>query len=372
MNNEPHTPHGNTLHEQTEIAALLPRYYETHGSDTIYSIERIMNIDGHEVAWLYYESEIDYHDGTEPEKATGHCVECACHFTENVGWRTDAKHGVVGLQAGTECDKKRAAIGIRHQELRHEYTAKGVMDALQADAPATIRAVVLDLIERCKAGEVLETNNGARFWGGYYYVQSVCEILQLPMKDVLPVIDAMCEDKVIGLEGMVVQPYREPVKPMRYESLKDAPVPTFYEEKPDKIWALVAKPENKDIDLTGLGTSETPVHFTIGQCILGLAHTQELAKARLEHAIQNPRLSHERLYQQSFVEPQYFAGPLTVIAYTASNDTQPEEWVIEAFLGDAVEPEVRTLKMDYPTIFGIDYADQQNVNRFIDEWFPNE
>lgn len=159
---------------------------------------------------------------------------------------------------------------------------------------------------------------------------------------------------------------------MQYESLKDAPAPTFYEEKPDKIWALVAKPENKDIDLTGLGSSETPVHFTIGQCILGLAQTQELAKERLEHAIQNPRLSHERLYQQSFVEPHYFAGPLTVIAYTASNDNQPEEWVIEAFLGDAVAPEVRTLKMDYPTTFGIDYGDQENLNRFIDEWFPNE
>lgn len=372
MNNEPHALHGNALHEQTDIAALLPRYYEVHGESVTYSIERIMNIDGHEVAWLYYETSAGNEDGSEPDKITGHCIECACHFTENIGWKIDEKYSVVGLRAAAGCDKKRAAIAIRHQEIQQEYTAKGVMDTLQADAAATIQAVVLDLIERVKAGEAFETHEGARFWGGYFYVQSVCEVLSLPMKDVLPVVDAMCATKEISLEGMVVQPYREPVKPMRYESLKDAPALTFYEEKPDKIWALVAKPENKDTNLKGLGTSETPVHFTIGQCIFGLAQTQELAKARLEHAIQNPRLSHERLYQQSFVEPDYSAGPLAVIAYTASNDNQPEEWVIEAFLGDVLEPEVRTLKMDYPTTFGIDYGDQENLNRFIDEWFPNE
>ena len=168
----------------------------------------------------------------------------------------------------------------------------------------------------------------------------------------------------------------------------------FFAEKDKKIWALTPKADkfesfadvaaelekmNRAV-IKALGDAEEPKDFSdIGRdnllrylqsCDIGLAHNKKLAAARLEEQIANPRLSQERLYQQSFIELGYSAGVLAVVAFTAFDDSQPEEWVIEGFLGDAIVPQVEVLPMIHPTVFGIDVEDQARLNRFTDKLYP--
>lgn len=169
---------------------------------------------------------------------------------------------------------------------------------------------------------------------------------------------------------------------------------SIYTEKENKVWAFAAKEEFGSLDnilkhindtndmisrsISGTEAKErvlevdgTHLKFILQLCVTGLAHNVGLAEERLKYALYNPpRLSSERLYQQSFVEVDYPNGPLAVVAYTAANSRQPEEWVVEGFLGDTLEPDVKTLSMDYPTTFGIDIADQDNLNRYMDHWWP--
>lgn len=355
------------------IAELLPRYYEAYGQNPTYDVERSIMIDGHEVAWLHYQGEVTFDitgKGQEGKAYEGHELHCACRFTEGVGWQIDVERGTpVGFIGRDECDKKRVAMHMRHLELRQEYQERGMLGDTGRQDAGVVKAIMLDLIQKREADEFVEGTTGAEFWGGHYYLQTVGEITGLSMKQVWEGADLLLAEKRIRLEGMVVQTYRPPVEPMTYEP-GQAPEATLHYEKTDKVWALVPRPEESDLDLNEAAIDDTNRQFILGRCVLGLAHTAELAQARLAEAIANPRLSHERLYQQSFVESGYPAGALAVVAYTARTSTQPEEWIVEGFLGDAVVPEVRKLPMDYPTIFGIDAADQAQLNAKIEEWWP--
>jgi hypothetical protein len=180
----------------TPIIDLLPRYLETHDNESNYIIERLMNIDDHEVAWMSFDFVDDESEADETINKTN-IVECACAFAENVGWELNDKYGYIKKLAGTECAIKKQAIDIRHQEIRQEYITNGTLDEFEIDKKETIKAVILDLIERSKAGEVLEANNGARFWGGYFYLQSVNKILHAEWKDIWLAVDEMCAEKII-------------------------------------------------------------------------------------------------------------------------------------------------------------------------------
>ncbi len=117
-------------------------------------------------------------------------------------------------------------------------------------------------------------------------------------------------------------------------------------------------------------TSAT-LNDVLAYCIIGLSHIPDLAERRMQSALESERLSRDRLYQQSFVEATYYLGPLAVIAFTAMDDSQPEEWVVESFLGDSIEPRVDVLEMVFPTIFGVDVRDQANLNIAIEAWYPS-
>jgi len=198
------------------VGDLLPRYYEAYGENPRYEVERSIMIDGHEVAWLKYEGEVAYDitgEGKEGQPYSGHELRCACKFTEGTGWRMQDDGRPVGLMGGDVCLKKEAAIHLRHLELREEYKAREMFGRWGHPGPEELEAIMLDLMEKAKEEEFLEGTSGARFWGGYYYLQTVASIADLPMKNVWEAADKMIADKKIQLEGAVVQPYFEPAPP---------------------------------------------------------------------------------------------------------------------------------------------------------------
>ncbi len=367
MKHEQATDYSETINLNDPITELLPRYYEVHGTNPTYEIEESMLLDGHEVAWMRYTGEITYdimQQGREGNAYEGHSLHCACHFMEGVGWEENER-GPIGLSGGDGCEKKAAVVALQQLRLHDEYKASGILDDLDTEG---VKHVLLDLIEKHKAGVFFEAHNGAEFWGGHYYLQTAATIMGIPFREVWPGLRQLCAEKRVDLEGMVVQEYRQPAQPQNYET-DDLPQPAIHHEKPDKVWALVPQPgQTLDLETTEIEAKNR--WSVIGRCVSGLAHEPALAQRRLEEALLHPRVSNDRLYQMSFVEPDHHAGALAVVAYTARNSNQPEEWVVEGFVGDAVVPEVHTLEMHHPTIFGIDAEDHAMINQKIEEWWP--
>ena len=105
--------------------------------------------------------------------------------------------------------------------------------------------------------------------------------------------------------------------------------------------------------------------------MVGLGHTPELATRRLETALARPRQTNTRMYECSFIEVSHKLGNLTVIAFTARDDTQPDEWLVEGFKDEDNEPFAKhRLPMVYPAMFGVDVEDMVALNQKVDEWFP--
>src|ERR1019366_5247783 len=77
-----------------------------------------------------------------------------------------------------------------------------------------IDAIILGLMSKAKAGEwVGEDGWGAGSWGGYFYLQTVAKIADMPMELVWKAADKLIAAQQIRLEGAVVQEYREPRPP---------------------------------------------------------------------------------------------------------------------------------------------------------------
>lgn len=170
------------------IAELLPRYYETHGDGLRYEVVRSIPIDGHEVAWVKQVS--DNYEVYE--------LECVCKFAEG---------------QGGECLPREVAVHLRQQELRQEYIEKFSNHENQLfndeySLRECIPEVILDLIKKDKANEFIsEQGNGAHFWGGHFYLQTVQEITGADWDEIWSAVTQMQLNKQIQLEGMLVQEY---------------------------------------------------------------------------------------------------------------------------------------------------------------------
>lgn len=197
---------------QPTIEELLPRYYEAHGDKLKFETVRSIPVDGHDIAWMKYEGETGNGRAFE-----GHILHCACEFTEDVGWKIDEEYGVVGLDGDKDCLPREAALFLRHRELRDEYVERFCKDEIFGDEFSLwdkIPEVMTDLIEKDKAGEFIgESKEGAHFWGGHYYMQTVNAITVMPYDKLWPEVNKLISDKKIQLEGMVIQEYRESPQP---------------------------------------------------------------------------------------------------------------------------------------------------------------
>ena len=178
--------------QEARIENLLPRYYEAHGTRIVYEIAQSLPVDGHDVAWMKW---------TGDSGITGHQLHCACAFTEGVGWRTDETYGAVGLGGEGQCEQRAVALGRRIEQLAEEYRERFEGKT----ATERLQAAIIDLIAKDKAGEFIgEGTNGAHFWGGHFYLQTVGEITGVDLPDLWPCVDTMVARKQIQLDGMVV------------------------------------------------------------------------------------------------------------------------------------------------------------------------
>lgn len=199
------------------IADLFSKYYAVHGTNPTYTAIRIITVDSHYVAWMEFTGRTVI--GGE-ESYTGRDLYCQCYFTEGVGWKVeDGK--VYRLLDPEDCLYRKAALHLRHLELRREYLKR--FKILKGDSFALHRKVeeiILDLIGKVKAGEFVESGSGAAFWGGYFYLQTVADITDQFFGHLWEDVHRMVWDKKIGLEGVVIQPYRKPPPPVWEEFLK--------------------------------------------------------------------------------------------------------------------------------------------------------
>lgn len=218
------------------IQDLLPRYYEARGENPRYEVLRSIVINGHEVAWMKYEGTVDYDlmkQGREGKPYSGYELQCECDFKEGVGWETRGDGTKYNLDGPQKCLYRELATHLRHLELRQEYISRfpfwGGPIILSDHIPSGnalalwnhVPEIIFDLIEKVKVGEFIgEDGNGASFWGGYLYVQTVTKITDRTEGEIWEVVKKLVEEKKISLEGAVIQPYREPPSPTWEESFR--------------------------------------------------------------------------------------------------------------------------------------------------------
>lgn len=173
------------------ISDYLPSYLASREGTNYRILESIM-INGHEVAWMEASGIIKYdlmQQGREGLPWTDRRLYCECHFRPDV----DAD----------KCTNFDQALVLRIAELRAEYQEK------LAPVEDHIPEIVLDLMEKAKAGEFIgEGGAGARFYGGYFYANTVESIVG--SMGVCEIVRGMVANHQICMDGFVIQPYTAP------------------------------------------------------------------------------------------------------------------------------------------------------------------
>ena len=197
------------------ISDLLPEYYKAYGDDPVYKIIESRVIDGHEVAWMEFKGR------SGKRKYSGRSLYCECDFIKGVGWDVkDSKDGrPYGLSGKEKCSKRKKTVRLRHLELQKEYLEMFKAGNNLLILHQHIPEIVDDLKNKVKAGEFLEDGNGASFWGGYFYLQTLAAIID-PSMNFWEMGDSLVRDKKISLEGAVVRDYQEPPPPSWQECFK--------------------------------------------------------------------------------------------------------------------------------------------------------
>ena len=207
------------------IADLLPGYYERYEPNVRYSVLRSIVIDGHEVAWMSYIGTVQYDitgNGHEGEPFSGRTMMCECDFTKDVGWSVGDNGLRYTLDGPRACLIRRAALYLRHLELRAEYTERFVKSDPNSflGLKGCMREITLDLIEKGQAGEWLEDGDGARMYGGHFYLQTLATITDEFMGHLWEDMYPLMEDKLIELDGTIVKAYTKPPLPEWEEYLR--------------------------------------------------------------------------------------------------------------------------------------------------------
>jgi hypothetical protein len=205
-----------TPRKDQTIERLLPRYIEANDNDTTYEVIELYTIDGHEVAWIESTGSMKFDlSGQKREEAAYKLrgLHCACHFTEAVGWRIDQQRNQIVELSYTRCNAEQIVVDQKIEQLHKGYIASGAIGLPEAITITQIKFVMKDLVTRITAGEFLESSNGAAFWGGYYYLQTLAAATGVTMQQLWPFVHTLISEKQLSLEGMVAQPYREPPEP---------------------------------------------------------------------------------------------------------------------------------------------------------------
>ncbi|MGE5327760.1 MAG: hypothetical protein ACM3KH_00320 [Thiobacillus sp.] len=204
---------------KTRISDLLLRYQDIF-NDPVYMVVESMDINGHEVAWMQYVSpperpEEDQEDICDEDRERGsrevcfgHKLLCACDFTEGVGWDTDEKNAMIVFHDEPDhCPCKLVALHRRHAQLLNEYIDRGLLNSYGENMDEDIEEIIFDLMQKSMDHEFIELDNGAHFWGGYFYLQTIESITGIPLDVIMSTADRMTKENKIKLSGSVVRSF---------------------------------------------------------------------------------------------------------------------------------------------------------------------
>jgi len=257
------------------IEQLIPAYVEATKSNHSYEILRSFEFDGHEVAWVdttyYLNSDTDMEQPQHDYR-----VMCDCDFTEGIGWNLGENgsiYTVFGKNADA-CSYRPLALQQRRQELR-EHLEKVVG---KNDNPSERESVLFivkaleELVVIAKDHQMIEVGTGAHFWGGYFYLQSIQEILDVEWKHVHMAMAVLYRMKKLNQNGMVVVPYTEPPAPKwglmdssevdGYRLLRSLPT----HERMPHVWKLAIHRKSDDAVLAEVDLEiDYPLEFGVDQ-----------------------------------------------------------------------------------------------------------
>lgn len=226
------------------IKDLLPEYLKAKNSDEEYSIIRSFIINRHEVAWVEVRGSI------RGRSYKGRGLFCECNFTKDKGWEVKDGQFFDNSYYG-KCQVRKQVVTQRHAELQKEYLDRFKAGKDVSALKTHVGEIVFDLKEKKKNGEFIEDGNGALFWGGYFYLQTLSAIIGRDMRETWQIANDLVADKKIRLEGAVVQDYTPPEKPswVEHGEIKKGDVtgkaylPGNRDMKSE--WKLVAKKKNQ-------------------------------------------------------------------------------------------------------------------------------
>jgi len=181
-----------------KFAQLIDNYAEKYSTFDRHELLRtIADEDHHETYQVGYEGK-DIYD----KPIDGWFIACECDLTEGVGWEIKKRNGKdqrYNLMKD-DCEKKIAAGKVRTAEFVDDYK----------DKPN--REIILDLLAKTVEGNIWigETHNGARFWGGGYYLQTAADIAEVDYQDMRQAAHELVDEEKIFLEGAVVCYPRNP------------------------------------------------------------------------------------------------------------------------------------------------------------------
>lgn len=226
------------------IKDLLPEYCKAKNDGEEYSIVRSFIVNEHEVAWMEVRGSVN------GKSYKARLLHCECNFIKGKGW--DTKDGKFSDLFGPErCPARTQVLNQRHAELQKEYLDRFEAGNNVSALKDHVWEIVSDLKEKAKNGEFLEDGNGALFWGGYFYLQTLSAIIGIDMMEAWQIAKGLIADKKIRLEGAVVQDYTPPEEPSwskTLETKKGGVTGTAYlpgNRDMKNEWKLVAKKKNR-------------------------------------------------------------------------------------------------------------------------------
>lgn len=173
--------------------------YQEQGGSLRYTPERVMELDGHQVAWVSYAWQ------GEEEEIAGHSLLCECDFlgecTESGGW----------LKSGNSfhCVYAEAARLIRCREVADQLDASRPRDQQLSslgwgtNAEERIQQLLRELLSRAEAGEWIGQRDGT------LYLQTIEQISGVPHSRLRECADKLRRRGEMGLSGSIITSWSE-------------------------------------------------------------------------------------------------------------------------------------------------------------------
>ncbi len=198
------------------IMQLVPAYVKATQSNHSYRVIRSFVVNGHEVAWV----EVTYFlnsDAAHNQPLQEYRVMCDCDFIEGIGWNIDGCgriYTVHGRDANA-CETRPVVMEMRRQELQNhlERVADKPEDGDSKETVLYVVRAIEVLATFAQHHVMIEAGTGAGFWGGYFYLQTVQQILDIEWPIIHTAMAVLYKREKLDLNGMVVIPYTTPPEP---------------------------------------------------------------------------------------------------------------------------------------------------------------